>query len=681
MMTVVATAALAACSTGKVEDAKLASGIDLSNLDSTYLPGSDFYMYATGGWQKANPLTAEYSRYGSFDVLQENNNKQLRQIIDSVCSLIDLKEGSIEKKIADLYNSAMDSASLNGEAVKQALEAFLDNHDYGKPGVAQQWINEVWPRMQRQGVDGLFMVYIGADEKDSKNNIVSIYQGGILMGQKEYYLDQDPATTAIREAYKKYIVDLSMHAGSFDENAAKTIMNDVMRIETRLAKASKSMTELRDPEANYNKFTYDELKQQFGGIDWDSYFGVFGVKTGEVKNVVLGQPLAIHEVEKILKEEKAEALQNYYMWHALDLAASYIDDQSRALSFAFHETAMSGKTEDKPRWKRAVASVEAGLGEALGQLYVARFFPPAAKERMEKLVKNLQVALGSRIEVQDWMTDETKKVAKDKLDAFYVKVGYPNKWKDYSELNIQKEYLHNMLACNEFLIKQMIKEKLNKPVDKDEWHMTPQTVNAYYNPTTNEICFPAGILQPPFFDMNADDAFNYGAIGVVIGHEMTHGFDDQGSKYDKEGNLREWWKTEDTERFNERIQVMRVFHDSIRVLPDLYANGSLTLGENMADHGGLMVSFTAFQNALKEAPLDTIDGFSPAQRFFLAYANVWGQNIRETEIRRRVKSDPHQLGMWRVNGQLPHIDAWYDAFHVTEKDPMFVPKEKRVTIW
>ncbi len=679
MMTIVAAAAMTACSTGKVEDGQLTSGIDLNNLDSTYLPGSDFYMFATGGWQKANPLTAEYSRYGSFDVLQENNNKNLRAIIDSVAALKN-EEGSIEQKIADLYNSAMDSAYLQEDG-PMALMAFLACDGYQtSEDITANWLKDVWPRMQRQGVPGFFGIYIGADEKDSKNNIVNIMQGGMTLGQKEYYLDTDEATTKIREAYKQYVVELCKHSG-FSEADAQRIMQDVMRIETRLAKASKSMTELRDPEANYNKLSYSELKEQFGGIDWDGYFGIFTDRYNEIENVILGQPEAIHEVEKVLKEEKQEALQNYYLWHAINMAASYIDDEARALNFGFYGTTMSGKTEDKPRWKRAVASVEGGLGEALGQLYVARFFPPAAKERMEKLVANLQVALGERIDVQEWMTDETKKVAHEKLDAFYVKVGYPNKWKDYSTLKIGKSYLNNILACNEWEIQEMINEKLNKPVDKDEWHMTPQTVNAYYNPTTNEICFPAGILQPPFFDMAADDAFNYGAIGVVIGHEMTHGFDDQGSKYDKEGNLREWWKPEDTERFTERIQVMRVFHDSIKVLPDLYANGSLTLGENMADHGGLMVSFQAFKNATKTAPLDTIDGFSAEQRFFLAYANVWGQNIREEEIRRRVKNDPHQLGMWRVNGQLPHIDAWYDAFHITEQDPMFIPKEQRVTIW
>ena len=676
-LSVVLLAAMATACTGNKE---LSSGINLSNLDSTYQAGTDFYMYATGGWQKANPLTAEYSRYGSFDVLRENNIKQLQDIIDSVSNLKDLKAGSVEQKIADLYNSAMDSVNLN-EHYWGALEGFLLCDGYQcSAEITKTWLDEVWPRMQRQGVRGMFSCWIGADEKDSKNNIVNIMQGGLSLGQKDYYVENDPRTQEIRKAYQKFISDLCVHTG-FSEKDAQRISNDVLRIETRIAKASKSMTELRDPEANYNKFTYAELKSQFPGIDWDGYFGVFGIKAGEVKNVIVGQPQAIHEVEQILKEETPEALQNLYLWHALDMVASYIDDESRALNFGFYGKVMSGKQEDRPRWKRAVESVEGGLGEALGQLYVAKYFPPAAKERMEKLVRNLQIALGERIDVQDWMSDETKKVAREKLDAFYVKVGYPDKWKDYSSLEIGKNYLQNMLAINEWEILDMIKTKLNKPVDKDEWFMTPQTVNAYYNPTTNEICFPAGILQPPFFDMNADDAFNYGAIGVVIGHEMTHGFDDQGSKYDKDGNLKTWWSEEDTKRFEERIGVMREYHNKIEVLPGLYANGSLTLGENMADHGGLMVAFQAFKNATAAAPLKDIDGFTPEQRFFLAYANVWAQNIRDEEIQKRVKSDPHQLGMWRVNGQMPHMDAWYEAFGITEKDPMFIPKAERVTIW
>ena len=668
-------AVLASCQTNGESSQK--SGIDLANLDSTYLPGTDFYMFATGGWQKAHPLTDEYSRYGSFDVLQENNNKQLRELIEGVAAQQNEK-GSVAQKIADLYNSAMDSVALNEHGLDE-MTAFLACDGYQTSAqITQDWLKQVWPKMLRQGVDGLMGFYIGADEKDSKNNILSIVQGGLTLGQKDYYLDQDPETAKIREAYVAYIRQLVSHVG-FGETDAARISDDVMRIETRLAKASKSMTELRDPEANYHKMSYDQLKKDFAGIDWDAYLHIFGISG--LKDVIVGQPEAIHEVEKILAEETPEALQNVYLWHAIDMAAGYVDDESRNLSFAFWGTALSGKTQDRPRWKRAVSSVEGCLGEALGQLYVAKYFPPAAKERMEKLVANLQQALGERIDAQDWMSDETKKVAHEKLDAFYVKVGYPDKWTDYSTLQIGNSYLQNILSCKEWAIQDMIAKHLNKPVDKDEWYMTPQTVNAYYNPTTNEICFPAGILQPPFFDMEADDAFNYGAIGVVIGHEMTHGFDDQGSKYDKNGNLSQWWTEEDTKRFNERIQVMRDYHDSIEVLPGLHSNGSLTLGENMADHGGLMVAYQAFVNATAQAPLSDKDGFTPAQRFFLAYANVWGQNIRDEEIRKRVKSDPHSLGKWRVNGQMPHMDAWYEAFGITEQDPMFVPKEKRVTIW
>ncbi len=653
---------LAACT----QQQEMKSGIDLANLDTSVPLGTDFYEYATGGWQKANPLKPEYSRFGSFDQLHENNTEQLQGIIEEVASR-DNEPGSLEQKIADLYNSAMDSVSLNANG-RSDLWNWINAGD-GEADV---------PKFLRQGVPGLFMVYIGADDKDSKNNIVSIHQGGTTLRQKEYYIDNDSATAAIRAAYIDYIKALSAHIG-YSDDRPEQMANDVMRIETRLAKASKSMAELRDPEANYNKMTYDELKEQFPGIDWDEYLGNFSI-TG-VKDVIVGQPEAIHEVEKVLKEESPEALQNYYIWHALNMASSYVDDESRALNFNFWGKAMSGTEEDRPRWKRAVASVEGGLGEALGHLYVDRYFPPEAKERMEKLVANLQLALGQRIDVQDWMSEETKKVARDKLDAFYVKVGYPNKWKDYSSLEIGDNYLNNMLACNEWRLKDMVERRLNKPVDRDEWHMTPQTVNAYYNPTTNEICFPAGILQPPFFDMNADDAFNYGAIGVVIGHEMTHGFDDEGSQYDKDGNLRQWWSPEDRERFEQRIAVMRAFHDSIEVLPGLHANGSLTLGENLADHGGLMVSFQAFKNATEGAPLAVEEDFTPEQRFFLAYAGVWAQNIREPEIRKLVKSDPHALAKWRVDGQVPHIDAWYEAFDIKEGDPMYIPKEQRVSIW
>ena len=671
MMSILTLAAAAAsCTTG---NKPLGSGIDLANLDTTYSPGTDFYMYATGGWQKAHPLTPEYSRYGSFDVLQENNNKQLRTLIDSVAGMQN-EPGSIAQKIASMYNCVMDSAKLNAEGVAP-IKADVERIQNAADKAALQAIcNE----LECYGVPGWFGFYINADIKDSKNNILNIVQSGLTLGQRDYYLEDDAATQHIRNEYKKLIVAIFAHCGIA---ATESDAEAIVAMETRLAHKSKSQVELRDDEKNYHKMPYDSLLLQFPGIGWEAYFTAMGI-TG-IKDVNVCQIEPLQEVEKILAEESLEHLKLMATWRLIDYASNFLDDAMSARSFAFYGTVMSGRQEQRPRWKRAVSAVESSLGEALGQLYVEKYFPAEAKTRMEKMVANLQKALGERIDVQEWMSEETKAVAHEKLDAFYVKVGYPNTWKDYSTLQIGDSYWENVKACSVWSLAEMVARKHNKPVDRDEWYMTPQTVNAYYNPTTNEICFPAGILQPPFFDMQADDAFNYGAIGVVIGHEMTHGFDDQGSKFDKNGNLIQWWTEDDTKRFTERIQVMREYYDSIVVLPseNLHANGSFTLGENMADHGGLMVAYQALKSATVANPLPVIDGFTPEQRFFFAYANVWGQNIRDEEIRKRTKGDPHSLGMWRVNGQMPHIDAWYEAFGITSEDPMFIPKEQRVTIW
>ena len=651
----------------------LQTGIDLANLDTTAAPGTDFYQYAAGGWMKAHPLTAEYARFGSFDQLGENNNEQLRGLIEQVAAQKN-EPGSVADMIAQMYNSAMDSVSLN----KQGIEPLREELQRINACTERDQLFRLYSSLQVKGIMGLFGFYINADIKDSKNNLLQIYQNGLTMGQKEYYLDTDSATTAIREAYRSYMNRLFARCLPEDENLGARV-DAVLALETELAKASRTRVELRDEEKNYNKMPIKQLIEDFPGIDWSHYFGIHGA--GEVREVSVGQPEFLHAVERLWSTTPVAVLQDYIRWQLIDAASSYLDDDMRAANFEFYGKAMSGREEDRPRWKRAVASTEAALGEAVGQLYVEKYFPADAKERMVQLVRNLQVALGERIDAQDWMSDSTKAVAHDKLDAFIVKVGYPDQWKDYTGLKIGRNYWENIKNTNEWAIFDMVKRKLNKPVDNTEWYMTPQTVNAYYNPTTNEICFPAGILQPPFFDMQADDAFNYGAIGVVIGHEMTHGFDDQGAKYDKDGNLRQWWTEEDTRQFEERTHVMRDFFNAIEVLPGLHANGQLTLGENMADHGGLQVAFQAFKNATREAPLAEQDGFTPEQRFFLAYAGVWAGNIRDEEIRKRTKSDPHALGRWRVNGALPHIDAWYEAFGITEADPMFVPKEERVTIW
>lgn len=650
------------------------TGIDLANLDQTVSAGNDFYQFATGGWRAIHPIPAEYSRYGSFEVLYENNNKQLRELIETVASEKHAV-GSLEQKIGDLYNMAMDSVKLNKEGF-DPIRADLEMIE------AISARGDVFPMMvnlMKKGVRGYFSFYIGADIKDSKQNLLEFNQGGLSLGEKGYYIDTDSATMAIRDGFNLYMTDLFKMCG-YPEDVAADKAKAVLEIETRIAQSSRSATELRDPESNYHKMSVEDLKKDFSGIDWDTLFNGIGLTAA--KEVSIGQPEAIHEVENILAEVSVEEQKAYMQWTLINLASSYLSDEFRARNFEFYGRILSGKQQDRPRWKRSVATVEGVLGEGVGRIYVEKYFPAEAKERMINLVKHLQDALAERIQEQDWMSEETKKVALDKLSAFYVKIGYPDKWRDYSGLTITDDsFWANLVRSNEFDLKHMVETKLNKPVDREEWFMTPQTVNAYYNPTTNEICFPAGILQPPFFNMEADDACNFGAIGVVIGHEMTHGFDDKGRQFDKNGNLTDWWAPGDSERFDERAKVMKEFFDNINVLPDLKANGSLTLGENLADHGGLKVAYCALQNAMKENPLETKDGFTPEQRFFLAYANLWASNIREEEMRRLTKVDPHSLGRWRVNGALPHVDAWYDAFGVTEQDSMFIPKEQRVTIW
>lgn len=656
------------------KEAKSTSGIDLANMDTTVAAGTDFFRYACGGWNEAHPLTAEYSRYGTFDLLFENSQKQLRELIEGLAAQKNNPAGSAAQKIGDLYNMAMDSVTLNKQGA-EPVKAML-----GKIAALKDK-SEIIPMMTEMahiGIGTYFRSYVYADPKNSALNIFQMGQGGINLGEKEYYLDNDSITQNIREQYKVYIGKLFQLAG-FTEAEAQQKVADVMEIETAIAKASRSATELRDPEANYHKMSFDELKKTISGIDWDAYVKGLGIQAPAELNVEQVEP--IQEVARLMNTLPLSKHVSYLEYNLLDAAASCLSDDFVAARFDFYGKVLSGRQVNQPRWKRAVSSVDGMLGELVGEMYVEKYFPAAAKERMVKLVKNLQVALGQRIDAQDWMSDSTKVKAHEKLDAFHVKVGYPDKWKDYSKLDIKKDsYWANVCRASEWNFNDMY-SRLGKPVDKDEWLMTPQTVNAYYNPSTNEICFPAAILQPPFFNMEADDAANYGAIGVVIGHEMTHGFDDQGRQFDKNGNLTDWWAPGDADRFKERAQVMVDFFNNIEVLPGLHANGELTLGENLADHGGLNVAFLAFQNATKDAPLGVVDGFTPEQRFFLAYATLWAGNIRDEQIRVYTKSDPHSLGKWRVNGALPHIQAWYDAFHITPSDPLYVAPEKRVNVW
>ena len=649
------------------------AGIRTENLDTTAVAGTDFYQYACGGWMKNNPLPAEFSRFGSFDKLAEDNRAQIQGLIEELAAQ-ESAPGSVAQKIGTLYRVAMDSVKLNKDGAAPLKERLQQIASVKEEKDLYYLLGE----MQKRGVGAYVAVYVGADEKNSSMNAVQTYQIGLSMGERDYYLEDTENSKRIRTAFLSHVEKMYKLAG-MDDATAKRGAALVMDIETRLAKAYRSRTELRDPHANYNKMTMDEAKALCPTFGWDAFLAAMDFK--DVKEIIIGQPASLQAAAEILHTTPVADQTLYLQWKTISYAASMLSDEFAEENFNFFGRTMRGAQQMQPRWKRAVAVVSGSLGEAVGQMYVEKYFPAEAKERMITLVRNLQESLGERIQALEWMGDSTKVKALEKLATFHVKIGYPDKWKDYSTLDIKDDsFIANMERANLWSHAEML-DKVGKPVDKEEWHMTPQTVNAYYNPTTNEICFPAGILQYPFFDMNADDAFNYGAIGVVIGHEMTHGFDDQGRKYDKDGNLKDWWTEQDAKNFDERAKVMIDFFDKIEVAPGVNANGQMTLGENIADHGGLQIAYQAFKKATAQHPLNEKDGFTPEQRFFLAYANVWAGNIRPEEILNRTKTDVHSLGKWRVNGALPHINAWYEAFGITENDPMFLPQAERTVIW
>ena len=588
------------------------------------------------------------------------------------------ENGTIEQKLSDLYKLAMDSARREQEGLSPVMP-LIKRLEAAK---TKDQLFAIQLELAPYGSEEFFNSYIAADEKNATENIVNIFQGGLTLGQKDYYLETDEATTKIREAYKKHIVRMFQLFG-FKKGAAEQKMKNIMKVETALAKASKSRTELRDPQANYNKMTLQEFESRYPHFQLEKQGLAMGMKSEHMQQLVVGQPEFMAVADQLFATMKPAEYRDVMEWGIIDGSTGLLNDEVREANFDFYGKVMSGRKEDHPLWRRATNQVQGVMGEALGRIYVQKYFPASSKERMKTLVENLRIALGERIAAQDWMDDSTKVNALLKLNTFYVKIGYPDRWIDLSVLKIdaKKSYYENMKECRRFWTAWQIEHKAGKPVDRDEWHMTPQTVNAYYNPTTNEICFPAGILQVPFFDPTADDAFNYGAIGVVIGHEMTHGFDDQGRQYDKDGNMHDWWTEADGKNFTARTDKYADFFSNIKVLPDLNANGRLTLGENLADHGGLQVAWFAYKNATKRNPLPVIDGLTADQRFFLAYAGVWAGNVTEAEIRNRTKSDPHSLGRWRVNGALPHIDMWYDAFGVKEGDKMFIPKAERLPLW
>ena len=671
------TMALTSMSLAASAQAELQSGINLGDLDTSVRPADDFYEYACGGWMKKNPLPAAYSRFGSFDRLGEDNNKRINDILAELLNNTYAK-GTTEQKLSDLYKLAMDSVRREKDGIQPVMP--LIKKLEGAKTMSQLFAIQL--EMAAYGDAEFYRAGLGADEKNATQNILTVAQGGLTLGMKDYYLENDPSTTNIREEYKKHIVRMFQLFG-FSKAQATKKMKNIFALELSLAKISKSRTELRDPQANYNKMTLKEFTAKYPSLKLEQVMNAQGLQSKYMQELVVGQPAFMEGANKIVAAMKPAQYRDVMEWGVILDATGYLNTQVREANFEFFGKVMSGRKQDHPAWRRATNQVESYMGQALGKIYVDKHFPAAAKERMTKLIKNLQIALGERIAAQDWMSDSTKVNALLKLNSFYVKVGYPDKWIDMTKLAIDpaKSYYENVKACQKFWNDYEIDHMAGKPVDVDDWYMNPQTVNAYYNPTTNEICFPAGILQVPFFDMTADDAFNYGAIGVVIGHEMTHGFDDQGRQFDKDGNMHDWWAASDGDQFKARTDKYADFFSAIKVLPDLNANGRLTLGENLADHGGLMVAYAAFKNATKNKSLPVIDGLTPDQRFFLAYAGVWAGNITEAEIRNRTKSDPHSLGRWRVNGALPHIDAWYEAFGVKEGDKMFIPKDQRLPLW
>lgn len=653
----------------------VSSGIDVNNMDKSVRPGDDFYHYAAGGWLKTHPLDAEHSDNGAFTDLYEQNQTRIQELILQYANSPQEK-GSLEQKIGSLYRLMMDSVRLNKEG-GAPLKATLNKISNIKNRKEYQLVTA---QLDRNGESAMmFGMGCGADMRNADWNLVSIGQGGLGLYSRDYYVSDDEQNKRVLNAYKDYLKNILMLAGN-DEATAQKKMESALAIEHRIAEASYDNVKLRDVDANYHKMTYTQLINDFPGIDWGNVFLASGFPAFD--HIDVGQPEPIHEVEKILADTPLEDLKAYAEARVIAGASSQLSDDFRAEVFKVNSV-ISGVKQDKPRWKRAVSLVSGTLGEAIGKLYVEKYFPESSKKRMLELVHNLQTALAQRIDEATWMGNEIKAQAKDKLENFIIKIGYPDKWKDYSGLQVDDSLslYENLQNISRWATDKYIAERVNQKVDRSRWGMTPQTVNAYYNPTTNEICFPAAILQPPFFDPDADDAVNYGAIGGVIGHEMSHGFDDQGSQFDKTGNQRNWWTELDKKNYNARTKVLEESFSEFEVMPGVRVNGKQTLGENIGDNGGLNIAFRALQNEMKNRDLGKIDGFTPEQRFFLAWARVWASNVAPEYVKYLVTVDEHSPNIARVNGALPHIDAWYDAFKIKKGDKMYIPKKKRAHIW
>jgi len=631
------------------------TGINIAGIETSVNPADDFFDYATLRWRRANPIPDDYTRYGVFDVLQDTNLKRVREIAEN--------DGG---KIGTLYKIAMDESRLNADGVAPVKKYFDEIDAIKSKSELPEYFGKIHGFISSFWSDG-----VALDERDSEHYLYNIGQGGIGLA-RDYYFDNDERTKDIR---KKYIEFIGAQLKNFGVNAdAKKIY----ALEERMAKSFHTKEVLRDPHANYHKISRDEFIRDFSGFDWEKYFDVRGANAAKFINAC--QPDAIRESVKIINDTDLNLIKSYLKYRVILAADTFLDDKTYDISFDFFNRTMSGQKEKKPRWKRAVGILDGTIGEEIGRLYVEKYFPAAAKKRMEQLVENLRHAYKMRIENLDWMSDDTRARAIEKLDAFRAKIGYPDKWRDYSKLNLDANasLFENMMRVAKFEDEFWL-EKIGAKKDPTIWYMNAHEINAYYDPSTNEICFPAGILQPPFFDMNADDAFNYGAIGAIIGHEMTHGFDDMGRHFDANGNMRDWWTPADADAFTARANVMKKFFDNILVAPNTHANGEFTLGENLADYGGVTIAYTAYKNFGRKS--EVVQNFTPDMRFFIAYAGAWAGTIRPEQVLVQTKTNEHSLNRWRVNGILPHIDAWYDAFGVMPENKLYVAPEKRVRLW
>ena len=644
--------------------------LDPTDMDLSVAPGENFYQYANGGWIQKNPLKPEFARYGSFDVLRENTLKNLNDLFSEMTNL-NPEPGTVDQKIVDLYKQGLDSTRRNADGAAPVLKDIEELYSVKDKKALAAHMGKL--SLVRDG--GFFGGGVEADLMDSKVQIYYLGQGGLGMRDRDYYVN--PANAELRKGYEAMLARFFALAGL--DNPEKRAAN-AAGVEDRIAQVSWTSVQNRDIQKQYNPMSTAQIVKAYSGFDFNAYFNAAGIPAQD--KIIVQQPSYFEGFSKLFKDGNIDELKDYLAARLLASAAGCLSDDFYAASFDFYSTQMSGITEKRPRWKRAMDVPNGVLGEAVGQMYVAKFFPESSKQKMLDLVKNLQVSLGQHIDSLEWMSDATKARAREKLDNFIIKIGYPDKWKDYSTMKIDPElsYYENLKAASAWYVADNM-AKLGKPTDPTEWGMSPQTVNAYYNPTTNEICFPAGILQPPFFNPDADDAVNYGAIGVVIGHEMTHGFDDQGSLFDKDGNMNNWWTDEDRAAFVEKTAVLADQYSAVEVLPGVKANGKLTLGENIADHGGVSIALTALHNALAGTEPAPIDGFNADQRFFLGFARVWAQNITDEEIARLTNLDVHSLGNNRVNVTLRNFGAFFDAFGIKEGDAMWRPEAERVHIW